>query len=240
MSYMKNTVFGTVAWLCVSSLMVCNYASAEEPSVQNPAQPSSENTQATLQPDENGFYSGLEVYVSDNVNALLRSGPGSNYRTTGVLHPGDQVTFLGYSRDKRFAQIQSNGDTLWMRAADLQAKPAAVNQLASLKHELENTKAQLKELQSADSGRELEQLKAEITGLKQENEKLHQVLSSKDSEIGNISSKLSEQNTSPESRELDMQMRWWVQGALIALGGALVGIFFMLLPRPRRQRRDRY
>ncbi len=240
MSYIKKAVFGTVTWLCTTSLMFCPYASAEENSEQDQVQPILANNQASVQADENGFYSGLEIYVSDNVNALLRSGPGSNYRTTGVLHPGDQVTFLGYSRDKRFTQIKSNDETLWMRTADLQAKPAAVNQLATLKQELEETKAKLQELQSADSGRELEQLKAEIAGLKQENEKLHQVLSSKDSEIGNISSKLSEQNTSPESRELDMQMRWWVQGALIALGGALVGMFFMLLPRPRRQRRDRY
>ncbi len=240
MSYIKKAVFGTVTWLCTTSLMFCPYASAEENSEQDQVQPILANDQASVQADENGFYSGLEIYVSDNVNALLRSGPGSNYRTTGVLHPGDQVTFLGYSRDKRFTQIKSNDETLWMRTADLQAKPAAVNQLATLKQELEETKAKLQELQSADSGRELEQLKAEIAGLKQKNEKLHQVLSSKDSEIGNISSKLSEQNTSPESRELDMQMRWWVQGALIALGGALVGMFFMLLPRPRRQRRDRY
>ncbi len=240
MSYIKKAVFGTVTWLCTTSLMFCPYASAEEKSEQDQAQPILANDQASVQADENGFYSGLEIYVSDNVNALLRTGPGSNYRTTGVLHPGDQVTFLGYSRDKRFTQIKSNDETLWMRTADLQAKPAAVNQLATLKQELEDTKAKLQELQSADSGRELEQLKAENAGLKQENEKLHQVLSSKDSEIGNISSKLSEQNTSPESRELDMQMRWWVQGALIALGGALVGMFFMLLPRPRRQRRDRY
>ena len=240
MSYIKNVVFGTAACLCASSLMFCPLVSAEETSVQNQEQPTLANDQNSPQADENGFYSGLEIYVSDNVNALLRSGPGSNYRTTGLLHPGDQVTFLGYSRDKRFTQIRSNGETLWMRTADLQAKPAAVNQLVALKQELEETKAKLKELQSSDSGRELEQLKAENTGLKQENEKLHQVLSSKDSEIGNISSKLSEQNTSPESRELDMQMRWWVQGALIALGGALVGMFFMLLPRPRRQKRDRY
>ena len=43
-----------------------------------------------------------------------------------------------------------------------------------------------------------------------------------------------------ETRELDMQMRWWLQGSLIALGGAVAGVIFVFIPRPGRKRRERY
>ena len=38
-----------------------------------------------------------------------------------------------------------------------------------------------------------------------------------------------------------MQMRWWMQGAIIALAGAIVGVILVFIPRPsRKQKRERY
>lgn len=34
-----------------------------------------------------------------------------------------------------------------------------------------------------------------------------------------------------------MQMRWWLQGALIALCGAIIGIIFVYIPRPGKKSR---
>ena len=44
-----------------------------------------------------------------------------------------------------------------------------------------------------------------------------------------------------ETKDLDMQMRWWMQGAIIALAGAIVGVILFFIPRPsRKQKRERY
>ncbi len=41
-------------------------------------------------------------------------------------------------------------------------------------------------------------------------------------------------------KELDMQMRWWLQGALIALCGAIIGIIFVYIPRPGKKKQIRF
>ena len=44
-----------------------------------------------------------------------------------------------------------------------------------------------------------------------------------------------------ETKDLDMQMRWWMQGAIIAFCGAIAGVIFVFIPRPtRKQKRERY
>ena len=43
-----------------------------------------------------------------------------------------------------------------------------------------------------------------------------------------------------ETKELDMQMRWWLQGALIALCGAIIGIIFVYIPRPGKKKQIRF
>ncbi len=227
--------------IATAIILSSNYALAEDAPAEslgsNVAQAQANNQSA----DENGFYSGASIYISDKVNALLRAEPAANVRSVGVLHPGDRVIFLGYNKDRRFAQVKVNGETYWMRTGDLQSTPAAVNQLESMQSQLENLKGQVETLSNTDSGREIEELKTQVNSLKEENNNLKQALSQKDESI----SKLREEAktsiiNAEENRELDMQMRWWIQGALIALGGAIAGIIFMMLPRPRRQRQNRY
>ena len=205
------------------------------------------------QPDENGYYQGAGIYVSDNVNALLRSGPANGYRTTGVLHPGDQVTFSRYSPDKRFIEVVTqDGRKVWMRFADLQPTPAARNQLEQLKAEVEELKHELEQAQQQPAAREAApvaeggeasqgsadaSLSEEISSLKAENERLRKAIEDGASSQGAAAAQPAAGDT---RRELDLQMRWWLQGALIALGGAVAGIILVMLPKPRRKRRERF
>ncbi len=205
------------------------------------------------QPDENGYYQGAGIYVSDNVNALLRSGPANGYRTTGVLHPGDQVTFSRYSPDKRFIEVVTqDGRRVWMRFADLQPNPAAKNQLEQLKAEIEELKRELEQAQqqpapaseaaprqdgAADSDKNASEasLNEEIASLKAENDRLRKAV-----EEASQGAPAAQGAAGDTRRELDLQMRWWLQGALIALGGAIAGIILVMLPKPRRKRRERF
>ncbi len=206
------------------------------------------------QPDENGYYQGAGIYVSDNVNALLRSGPANGYRTTGVLHPGDQVTFSRYSPDKRFIEVVTqDGKKVWMRFADLQPTPAAKNQLDQLKAEVEELKRELEQAQQQPAAPEASpkqdgaagsnenaseaSLNEEIASLKAENDRLRKAVEDGASAQGAAAAQSAAGDT---RRELDLQMRWWLQGALIALGGAIAGIILVMLPKPRRKRRERF
>ncbi len=231
-------------------------AQAQAPAAQDDAA-----RQDGPQPDENGYYQGAGIYVSDNVNALLRSGPATGYRITGVLHPGDQVTFSRYSPDKRFIEIVTqDGKKVWMRFADLQPTPAAKNQLDQLKAENEELKRELEQAQQAPEQKapeaqpsdgaspdgedgasqdaEIGRLNDEISSLKAQNADLRKALE----EGGNAqaATALPPASAGDTRRELDLQMRWWIQGALIALGGAVAGIILVMLPKPRRKRHERY
>ena len=208
----------------------------------------SNSTQSNdFQADENGFYVGAQLYVSDKVNALLRYEPAPNVRSAGNLHPGDSVEFRGYSRDKRYSQVISGGQTYWMRTGDLQSTPAAINQLEKYKQRIEELNTKLQDLQkesaelmNTDQGQEITKLNAELNALKDENTTLKQTLAEQQDELTRLNEQQNTQNQEGISRELDMQMRWWLQGALIALGGAIAGIIFIMLPRPRRQKNNRY
>jgi SH3 domain protein len=254
----------------IAAALVCAAAFpafAEEPAASDQAaadqavQPAAEQPEGAQaqqdgpQPDENGYYQGAGIYVSDNVNALLRSGPAGGYRTVGVLHPGDQVVFSRYSRDKRYIEVQTqDGRKVWMRFGDLQAAPAAKNQLDQLKAANEELKKKLEEAQklaesasqqaqaagaAGNSQAEIGKLNEEIASLKSENAGLRKALE----EGGNAqaaAAAAAAASTSDSRRELDLQMRWWIQGALIAFGGAVAGIILVMLPKPSRKRRYRY
>ncbi len=206
------------------------------------------------EPDENGYYQGAGIFVSDNVNAMLRSGPAYNYRTVGALHPGDQVIFQRYSQDKKFVEVQtSDNKKVWMRFNDLQPTPAAKNQVDQLKAEVEELKKELEQAQSGsheeipaavsengntDEG-EISKLRDELSSLKTQNDELKKALEERNGEQAQSATAVLPSSDSSR-RELDLQMRWWLQGAMIALGGAVAGIILVMLPKPRRKRRERY
>lgn len=222
--------------------------------------------QPVAAPDEHGYYKGARIYVSDQVNALLRSGPGSSYRTVGVLHPGDEVLFSRYSSDGKFIEVKiPDGRTVWMRFGDLQAKPAARALLSELQEENERLKQQLDDAVNAlnaakqpvaeppappaeetakddaaaaaeeNPGTAGAELGAALEKLRQENEDLRaELAAAKEATKEPVSSE------GCSTRDLDLQMRWWLQGALIALGGFIAGLIFVALPKPRRRRTPKY
>ena len=89
--------------------------------------------------------------------------------------------------------------------------------------------------------RELKTAQEQLAILTKENANLKNTLSTKDATINELDELYREYADRLETKELDMQMRWWMQGAIIALCGAVAGVIFVFIPRPtRKQRRDRY
>ncbi len=193
------------------------------------------------QRDENGFYIGGPVYVSDQNPVWTRSGPGTNYRITGSRIPGTKLTLLAYSRDGSFAQLQDDeGNTVWMGTKTLQAQNCGTARAEELLAQIERLED---ELANYDS-----KLKRQVTALEQKNARLEKensgmkaAIDQKDQTIENLDELRRDYEDRLQTRELDMQMRWWMQGAIIAFCGAVAGIIFIYLPRPkRRSKRDRF
>ena len=182
---------------------------------------------------------GVTVYVSDHNRIWTRSGPTTRHRITGSARIGDKLTFLEAS-GKFYKVRNENGKEFWMQADTLQVEPCGYTltedlqkQVNNLTYKLENYDTELSRNYQAAKKR-LERLEKENTGMKE-------AILQKDATIQQLDEQRRSYAESLETKDLDMQMRWWMQGAMIALGGAILGAIFIFIPRPRlKRRRDRY
>ncbi len=223
-------------------LAVLSTVQAEEgvPQAQSgtPVSQSSTPLSATEQPqpDANGFYKGATVYVSENASVWKRNGPGVNYGILAAKHVGDPLTFIRYSESGKFVEISDGDGRGWMQVKDVQAEPCGKalidlmqEKINELEHRLSNYDSELNRQYQASQKR-LEKLETENKGMKKAIEEKDLTIQQLDKQRRNYEDRL-------QTKELDMQMRWWVQGALIALGGAVIGIVFIFIPSPRRSRK---
>ena len=181
------------------------------------------------------------VYVSDTNRVWTRSGPGEGYRITGNRQIGERMTFKRYSDNGRYAQLEgADGQSFWMPLDTIQPEicgaPLAEQlqgQINDLQYRLDNYDNELsKRLKDA------EQQLAQVT---QENSELKTSIAQKDASLQELDELYRDASSRLETKDLDMQMRWWMQGAIIALAGAIVGVILVFIPRPsRKQKRERY
>lgn len=190
--------------------------------------------------DANGYYIGGPVYVSDKNKVWTRSGPGEGYRITGSQQVGEKMIFKRYSENGRWAQLELNGETFWMPLDTLQPNSCGFSreneltaQVNTLQYKLDNYDNELSQ--------SLKEAEAERARLTKENAELNSLLKERDQTIQSLDEQNRDYADRLQTRELDMQMRWWLQGALIALAGAIAGVIFIFIPRPiRKQKRERY
>ena len=229
------SVYSKICALALGAVIISSCYAEEENTAD--AAVSQKETQ-----DNNGdFYEGATVYVSDKVNVWMRSGPGSSYRITGTKHVGDTLTFLRFSPGGKYIEVRDGEATHWMQTTDLQLEPNGkalaeqyTSKIKELEEKLANYDSEIAQKYNA-AARKLEKLENENAGLKKSLEEKDASLQKLDEERRDYAGRL-------ENKELDMQMRWWLQGALIALGGAIIGIFLVFIPRPKssRKKRDRF
>ena len=84
---------------------------------------------------------------------------------------------------------------------------------------------------------ELDKLKEK---LEKENASLKSTLAAQNEKIEDLDATRRDFADKLETKELDMQMRWWLQGAVIAFCGAIIGIICVYIPRPSSKRKNRF
>lgn len=191
-------------------------------------------------PDRNGYYPGATVYVSDKNRIWTRSGPSEGYRVTGSRQIGDALKFVRYSDNGRYAQLEADGEMFWMPLAALQPQITGYPLESKLRKEIADLQYRLDNYDSELSNR-LKTAETELAKATKENSELKHTLANKESTIEELDTLYREYADRLETKELDMQMRWWTQGALIAFCGAIAGVVFVFIPRPTRpKKRERY
>ena len=93
---------------------------------------------------------------------------------------------------------------------------------------------------SAKNVRELKQTTNELASLKEEYSKLQKLQSEQETKLNELTALNTELEGKLETKDQDMQLRWWKHGAVIAFIGIIIGVILVYLPKPKRGRRDDY
>lgn len=197
------------------------------------------------------------VWVSDQFEVMLRSGPSTNNAIERMLPSGTALEVLeqdgesGYSRvrtaagtegwvltrylmGEASAREQLNALTRRLTSADAEGS-SLTSQLDAVQGEYDSASRQIASLESENTSleKELADIKrtaANVLSIDNQNRELREQLASSEIQVGTL-----EQH----NRELTSQSTryWFMAGGLVLVIGVVLGIW---LPRVRWQRRSRY
>jgi SH3 domain protein len=197
------------------------------------------------------------VWVSDEFEVMLRSGPSTSNAIERMLPSGTALEVLERDDEAGYARVQTAAGTEgWVLSRYLMNEPSAREQLVTLTSRLTNASAQGSSLTSQLDAIKGEQDAAtrQIASLERDNTRLENELAEIKRTAANV---LSIDNQNKDLRErlnaaettvgaLEQQIReltgqttryWFMTGALVLVVGMILGLW---LPRIRFQRRSRY
>lgn len=197
------------------------------------------------------------VWVSDQFEVMLRTGPSTSNAIERMLPSGAALEVLERDDDAGYAKVRTAAGTEgWVLTRYLMNEPSAREQLAALTKRLTNANAEGSSLTSqlgAIRG-EYDSAQQQIATLEKDKKKLEEELAEIKRTAANVLS-INDQNKDlrdqlaaaeiradtleQQNRELTAQTTryWFMTGAAVLLVGVLLGIW---LPRVRWQRRSRY
>jgi SH3 domain protein len=204
-----------------------------------------------------GYANAETVWVSDQFEIMLRTGPSTSNAIERMLGSGTVLESLETDADSGYSRVRTAGGTEgWVLTRYLMGEPPAREQLIRLSGQLTNANeqgssmgSQLKSIETEylAAKRRIEELESErerlqadlaeitrtaanVLAIDAQNKELRQQLT--DTEIA--VSVLDEENVSLSAQSTRY---WFISGALVLLGGIVLGL---ILPRMKFQRRSGY
>jgi SH3 domain protein len=197
------------------------------------------------------------VWISDQFEVMLRTGPSTSNAITRVLPSGTQLELLERDATEEYSRVSTVGGTEgWVLTRYLMGEPSAREQLQRLTAQLTNARSEGNSLgsQLAAITREYDSATAQIASLQREKQALQNELEEIKRAAANVlaidqlNKDLRQQLTDAEikvstleqeNRELMGQTtrNWFMAGGLVMLVGIVLGLW---LPRIRWQKRSRY
>jgi SH3 domain protein len=204
-----------------------------------------------------GLANAESVWVSDQFEIMLRTGPSTSNAIERMLKSGTQLESIETDAESGYSRVRTSGGTEgWVLTRYLMGEPPAREQLIRLSGQLTNANAEGSSMSSQLSSIETEyraatqriaaleserdQLNSELAEIKRtaasvlaidaQNEDLRQQLADSQIEV----SVLEEENETLSSQS---NRFWFISGALVLFGGIILGL---ILPRMKFQRRSGY
>ncbi|MDN6072426.1 MAG: SH3 domain-containing protein, partial [Enterobacterales bacterium] len=136
-------------------------------------------------------------YISDELNTYVHSGPGNQYRIVGTLNAGEEVELLSVNADNKYGQVRdAKGRTVWLPMEQLSTEPSLRSRVPELEQQVKTLTDKLTNIDNSWNQRtaEMQQKVANsdstINGLKSENQKLKEQLTSAQKSVSAINTQL--------------------------------------------------
>ncbi len=185
---------------------------------------------------EPALKSGSMIYVSEDSGIWTTKGPGREYKLATTVHPGDPLELI--SEKKEYYQVKTQqGKVVWIPQKYTQREESSRSKVASLQKENDELKYKLEHIDS-ENAKELRIKTKELIELREAHDALEKEQASQVQELKEARAIKADLDAQLKTKEQEMQIRWWKNGALIAGVGALVGVILVYLPRPRRKRNN--
>ncbi len=204
-----------------------------------PAAPETPAAAAAAEPEDPARRETSYVaYISDKTKVWATRGPGKQYRLSGQLRTGEKVDVL--SEKNGYVQVRTGkGTVVWVPKSETQREESNLYKVEKLEKENADLKYKLENIDN-ETAKAYRAASAELAKLKTANAELQRNYADAQAKLEETTRLKEELEGKFDTREQDMQLRWWKQGAIIALIGALAGVILVYLPRPRRKERDYY
>jgi SH3 domain protein len=197
------------------------------------------------------------VWVSDEFEIMLRTGPSTNNAIERMLSSGTELEVLDTDPDAGYSQVRTTvGTEGWVLTRYLMGEPPAREQLERLTGQLTNANTRGSSLGSQLDAIRAEQKRSEdrANSLESERDALQTELGELKRKAANVLA-IDTQNQNLRLQLTDAEMKvsvleqeneslgaqgnryWFITGALVLVGGILLGL---VLPRIKFQRRSRY
>jgi len=201
--------------------------------------------------------SAQSAWVSDQFEVMLRTGPSTNNAIQLQVDSGTELEVLGEDAEAGYTQVRTGGGTEgWVLSRYLMNEPSAREQLIMLTQQLTDATSD-----SSGLGSQLSALRGEFDSATRQIRELEQSKTNLQSELDEITQKAADtlaidrQNQNLQQQLTDAEIKvslleqenddlsgqttrnWFITGALVLLGGVLLGL---VLPRMKFQRRSRY
>lgn len=203
------------------------------------------------------FANAQSAWVSDEFEVTLRTGPSTSNAIELMVSSGTRLEVIEQDAESGYSRVRTGGGTEgWVLTRYLMSEPSAREQLETLTRQLTSATEE-----GASMGSQLNAIRGEYEAANRTIEQLEQDNAGLQAQLDDISQKaantlaIDRQNQDLQQKLTDAEIQvnvleqekdrllrqsnrnWFITGALVLLGGVLLGL---ILPRMKLQRKSRY
>lgn len=179
-------------------------------------------TSIVLAPQSTAY--GQTRYVNDDIQVFMHSGPGRQFRIIGNVTAGDPIQAVTGTEQDGFIQIRSKeGREGWVEVQYTQRSKSFRTLLPETQDKLERSLDRVSQLEA-----KIAELNSSLRVSQQEANEKSKLLDEANTDISELEQEV-------ETKELDIQIRWLINGGGLAISSIILGILLTYLPKKRKR-----